>query len=145
MMRLVRSVRPRDVLALVRLTLLAAYVETGLRWWRLPRLASSLGLSVDQHGVASSDPFDASVLEPRERRNLDLAARVLRRGPFHDTCLRQSLVFGHELRRHDPRVVLGVRKVDGEIRAHAWLEIGARSLEPEAVATFEVMRQVGSS
>ncbi|WP_250447386.1 lasso peptide biosynthesis B2 protein, partial [Actinotalea sp. C106] len=92
--------------------------------------------SPDRHGVDGVDGWD--LLTPRDADRCDLALRVLDRGPFNGTCLRQSLLLAHLLRHRDPVLRVGVAKVDGAVRAHAWIEIDGASLDPTR-SDFQVL------
>lgn len=112
---------------------LALVVEVGLRTVRLPHLARLLGVPLDtsaQQDVAITEP----VIVPRwARRRLSAARRALRHWPLGDSCLRVALVGGCLVRRLDPVLRIGVARHEGEIKAHAWLEIGGLSLDPGSV------------
>ena len=60
--------------------------------------------------------------------------------PVHVTCLRRSLTLQRELQRSRCRAVLslGVRKVNGELNAHAWVEVAGEVVNdsPAIIATF---------
>ena len=63
----------------------------------------------------------------------DLAGRASiagRHGVIKATCLRQSLLVYWLLRRRglDPEIKLGVRKQDGALDAHAWVELDGLAL-----------------
>ncbi|MGC4154999.1 MAG: lasso peptide biosynthesis B2 protein [Propionicimonas sp.] len=113
----------------------AVVVEIGLRVTTLPKLARWLGtpLSVGEQGAVMprSGPL---TLTPHAKRQVRATRRVMRHWPFGDTCLRQALVSGQRLRRLDPALHVGVAKIDGEIRAHAWLTIAGGILDPLAAA-----------
>lgn len=114
---------------------LAVVVEVGLRTGPLPALARRLGVPLaGRDGAGASAPGDAA-LSQRDRRQVRATRRVMRRWPFGDTCLRQALVSGHLLRHLDPALHVGVAKIDGEIRAHAWLVIDGGILDPLAAAS----------
>ncbi|GAB3811853.1 hypothetical protein GCM10028820_03790 [Tessaracoccus terricola] len=116
----------------------AVAVEIGLRVVPLPRLTRLVGIRLAGHDspapeAAPRDRAEAS-LAPRERRKVRATRRVLRHWPFGDTCLRQALVSGQRLRRLGPVLHVGVAKIDGEVRAHAWLVIAGGILDPLAAA-----------
>jgi hypothetical protein len=69
-------------------------------------------------------------LTSRQRRQVRTALRLLKRWPLGDTCLRQALVCGYLLRDRHPALHVGVAKIDGEVRAHAWLTVGDGILDP---------------
>jgi hypothetical protein len=74
----------------------------------------------------------------RRMRNVD---RCMSRWPGGDTCLRRALVSGQRLHALDPVLRLGVRMLDGQVLAHAWLEIDGRSMDPH-IAEFAPLRSV---
>ena len=115
----------------------AVVVEIGLRVTTLPRLAGALGtpLAVTSGGLPDTmSGTRPAQLTPHARRQVRATRRVMRHWPFGDTCLRQALVSGQRLRRLQPTLHVGVAKIDGEIRAHAWLTIGGGVLDPLAAA-----------
>lgn len=134
-----RVARLRRLLPELPATLAAAavlvVVEVGLRVTTLPKLARLLGTPLAFDDAELPPAPDAVTLAPRERREARAAQRVLRHWPFGDTCLRQALISGHRLRRLDPRLHVGVAKIDGEVRAHAWLVIRGGILDPREAAT----------
>lgn len=127
-----QGLHPRHVTVIA----MAVMVETGLRTMTLPRLTTLLRvrLSTDQEPPSNDGPVDPKTF-PRVRssrygRAID---RVLRRWPFGDTCLRRALLLGFFLRRHDPSLVIGVRRDDaGRIAAHAWVVVAGVTLDPSA-------------
>lgn len=137
--RLVRS-RLSQLPATGAVLVVATLVEVGLRTMSLPRLAALAGTPLQLEDPESSAvkfepaPDDVFELPPRARRQLAATRRVLRHWPFGDTCLRQALISGQRLRRFQPRLQVGVAKLNGEVRAHAWLLIHGRILDPMGVA-----------
>lgn len=126
-------IRAVEVPELAVALVLAVVVEVGLRTTTLPRLARALGtpLAVDQLDYATTGfELPASGL-----RRMESARRVLRHWPLGDTCLRQALMTGWMLRRLRPALQLGVAKVDGEVRAHAWLVIQGTVVDPRRAVT----------
>jgi hypothetical protein len=67
----------------------------------------------------------------------EVAARLVRiaadRGLYRARCLERSLVLRWILRREgvDARIILGARKDDNEMQAHAWVEVDGVSLDDE--------------
>jgi hypothetical protein len=116
----------------------AVVVEVGLRTTTLPRLARVLGSPLTVDGFeAYAVPADAPRLPDWAVRRMNAVRRVLRHWPFGDSCLRHALVSGALLRRLQPALQLGVAKVDGEIRAHAWLVVSGTVVDPRrAVASY---------
>jgi Transglutaminase-like superfamily len=128
--------------ALPAAIVVAVGVELGLRTLSLPRLVRWLGIGLDLTSGAVGDSVPA-VLPGSMRRHLDAVEVVMRRWPFGDTCLRRCLVLGHRLRGLQPVLRIGVRRgPDGRLGAHAWLEIGGRTLDPGSV-DFGVLAAMG--
>lgn len=112
----------------------AALVELGLRTVALDRLAAGLGVplaTTEARQVA--EPM--RTLPPWARARVRATRRVLRHWPFGDTCLRQALVSGRLLRHLRPTLQVGVARIDGEVRAHAWLVIQGAILDPLGAAS----------
>jgi hypothetical protein len=120
-----------EIPTLLAALLMAILVEVGLRVTTLPRLARLLGVPL---ALGESDPAadaaHASPLPPRAVNRLLAVRRVLRHWPFGDTCLRHALVGGGRLRRLDPSLVVGVARIDGEVRAHSWLLVNGTIVDP---------------
>jgi hypothetical protein len=124
--------RVRDVREILVVVAIAALVEVSLRTSTLPETAERLGLPLDLSGAPA--PGDGTpVLPVTARRQVRAVRLVLGRWPFGSTCLRQSLVLGHRLRRLEPVLVVGARRApDESFAAHAWLVVAGRSLDPES-------------
>lgn len=113
----------------------AVVAELGLRTLGLPRTSKLVGAPLrssagPETATAGGRAWEARVLTTSQRTRVRATRRVMRHWPFGDTCLRQALVSGALLRGHSPELVVGVAKIEGEIRAHAWLEIGGIILDP---------------
>ena len=130
--------------ALCAALVLAVVVEVGLRTITLPRLARALGTPLAVDGFdAYAERADAVLLPRWAVLRVHAAWRVLRHWPFGDTCLRQALVCGWMLRSLRPALQLGVAKVDGEVRAHAWLVVGGTVVDPRrAVSSYQPLAAV---
>ncbi len=129
----IRGLGPTDLGRTAAAFLLAVIVEVGLRTLRLPRLSHLLGVPLDT-SVQRNAEITEPVIVPRwARRRLAATRRALKYWPFGDSCLRLALVGGALVRRLDPILRIGVAKHEGEIKAHAWLEIGGLSLDPGSV------------
>ncbi len=117
----------------------AVFVEVGLRVTTLPRLARVLGtpLSVPEPGPGASmaEPQEPVALPASAERQVRATRRILRHWPFGDTCLRQALISGQRMRRLDPTLHVGVAKLDGEVRAHAWLVVRGGVVDPRYAAS----------
>ena len=134
------GVGPVDLVRTAAALLLAVVVEVGLRTLRLPRLARLLGVPLEAGPGPDVEPAELVIVPRWARRRLAATRRALRYSPFGDSCLRVALVGGFLVRRLDPVLRIGVAKHDGEIRAHAWLEIGGRSLDAGSVDFAPVER-----
>lgn len=113
---------------IIAAAVVACFVEVAIRTRPLPVVARRLGVPL------SSDPLPSASTpaNPSRRtvRQVRMVRRVMRHWPWGDTCLRHALVLGHRLRRLDPVLRVGVGKFAGEIKAHAWLEVDGRLLDP---------------
>ncbi|MGD9751180.1 MAG: lasso peptide biosynthesis B2 protein [Acidimicrobiia bacterium] len=109
----------------------ALLVEIGLRTMNTARVARLCGvpLTLTSAGPPPSDPV-RSALPTWARRELDLVESLMRHWPLDNTCLRRCLVAGRRLRPLGPSLRLGVARDSGVLRAHAWLEIDGRPLDP---------------
>lgn len=133
LVRRIRAVPLRDWPAICAAVAVAVIVEIGLRTTTLPRLAARLGIHlVPEHEDAPMPSMTQAEpdLTPRARRQFRSSLRVIRHWPFGDTCLRRTLVSGQRLRRYEPALQIGVARIDGSLRIHAWLEIQGKSLDP---------------
>jgi hypothetical protein len=129
-----RRIGYRNLATAAMLAWWAAVIEVGLRATTLPRVAKIVGVRIQVDGAHCGVEGSECVLRsPNELRQLNIAGRVLRRGPFEDSCLRRAMLAGRILRHRDHAVRIGVRKVDGAVQAHAWLELDGVSLDPDAV------------
>lgn len=124
----------REVPAVVAALALACAVEVWLRTLSLPRTARLVGAPLRNTRSPTTPQLHGARLGPRGRRQARAVQRVMRHWPFGDTCLRHALVAGHRLRRFDPELVVGVTKIDGQVRAHAWLEFDTGRYDPLRVA-----------
>jgi len=129
----------RDTL---RATIVLAAVRAGLGVVPLRALASVLGVRV-------GDARPAGVRLPFADSRATSVARVVDRlmssGPSENRCLRRALVLGHLLRSEKPCVRIGVRRVDGQVQAHAWLEIRDRVVAEPNLKELETFRTLARS
>ncbi|MDF1603439.1 lasso peptide biosynthesis B2 protein [Nocardioides sp. YIM 152315] len=147
--RRIPRVTPAELPTLLATLLMAVVVEVGLRVTTLPRLARLLGTTLVVDGAGSTNrPMDrgpVAPLPPRAVKQLQAIRRVLRHWPFGDTCLRQALVGGGRLRRLDPSLVVGVAKIDGEVRAHSWLLVNGTVVDPLfAAASYQPLTSIST-
>ncbi len=110
-------------------------IELRLRAWGFRRLAER----ADRVGLTSAGPVNAEDLAQAQRyaRWIETASRVQL---VRARCLHRSLVL-HEWLRHrglPSELRIGVRKENGELRAHAWVELGEQVVNdsPAVVAAF---------
>ena len=117
-----------DQWIMLRLLAEIAAIEVLLRVQPLPRVARLLGVAF------AEEPWSPPVMAPPaltedEQRQLRCVRRIVRRWRFCEgTCLRESLLAGHILRRRRPRLMIGVTHHDGSFAAHAWLDVGGRTI-----------------
>jgi hypothetical protein len=91
-------------------------------------------------GTAALPP--AAGVEPnaeqlqRARRYAAWVATAARHHVVRARCLHRSLLLHHWLRCEGlpSRLRIGVRKIDGALNAHAWVELGGRVVNDRAVA-----------
>jgi len=131
---------PRRWGDLVIAALIAVRVERALRRGGLESAARIGGVRVGMDGSAARvGTLSEVAFSAREREQLDTAWRLLRQPPFNGTCLRRALVGGYFVRHRDPLLRIGVTKVEGEVSAHAWLEVDGVSLDPDAAEKYAVL------
>lgn len=136
-----RQMSWRDRAEVISALVTAVVIEVGLRSIRLPDLAQRLGVPYD----ASPQRVDECLpcrLPPWAERRLHLSNRVMDRWPFGGTCLRRSLLVGSRLRELHPLLRIGVSRDEG-LRAHAWIDIDGKSLDP-AASLYSVLEEVGT-
>ena len=87
--------------------------------------------------------------DPPDRARADriahMVAAAAHHGPYRASCLPQSLVVQYLLRRDGMRGELryGVRKTDGAVHAHCWIEIDGEPLidSPEVHRHYAVLER----
>lgn len=107
----------------VRATLALFAVRTGLKIVPLRTVAAALGVHV---GDARQEGPRLPLSDSRASTAAGVVDRLMRTGPPETRCLHRALVLGHLLRSERPCLRIGVRQVDGQVQAHAWLEIRDR-------------------
>lgn len=107
-------------------------IEVSLRTADLPTTCRRLRVACDL--ASATPPAPRRAVLPRNTRAAMLASRVLvSHWPGGDSCLRQCLLAGRRLRHLGPVLRIGVKRdAGGAFSAHAWLEIGGRSIDPAA-------------
>jgi hypothetical protein len=104
---------------LIQAILFLPLVRLALWFLNFQRLQGLLGKIVP----SPADESEASIVRA------DAIARMVNvavhRGPFRNTCLHRSLVLWYLLRRWGiaNELHIGVRKQEGRLEAHAWVEI----------------------
>jgi hypothetical protein len=110
---------------LLWVVILASAAEVVVKSTSLPRITSFLGIA-----LTGDEPRDGAA--PRRTALMDqetiaararMVDRVYRHWPRESSCLRRALVLGYRIRRAHPTLSIGVANEDGEIRAHAWIEV----------------------
>ncbi len=136
-------IRPAEVPTLAAALVLTLVVEVGLRTTTLSRLARALGTPLAVDGFEPYAEGSGSALPAWGVARMNATRRVLRHWPFGDTCLRQALVCGWLLRRLRPELQLGVARVDGAVKAHAWLVVNGRVVDPRrAVSSYQPLTAI---
>lgn len=115
-------------LATVKILIMAGVAEVVVRLVSLPKLASFLGIRVNA-------PETTMIAEEgrisRAQERAVSVDRVYRRWPRKGACLRRSLVLSWRLKDLDPVLMIGVARRNGEVRAHAWVEVDGRPVGRE--------------
>ncbi len=106
---------------------LSCVAEIALRFVPLRRIARLYRVSFDAR-AAADPPLD--VLPPWAASRVRVVRVVMGKWPIEGVCLREALVTGQRLCRLRPTLKLGVGRSETGVAAHAWLEIGGRSLDP---------------
>lgn len=110
-------------LAIVRLGLVMGAIEVALRALPLERVARLVGATLRSADREGSAPSQSASQPWPESAESAAATVVLRHWPFGNTCLRESLLFAHLLRDHQPVLRIGVARRGADFHAHAWLEV----------------------
>jgi Transglutaminase-like superfamily/Coenzyme PQQ synthesis protein D (PqqD) len=110
----------------VEVLLRCAPLDRVSRWLRSPL--------TDPFGAQGLPPLGPSSLTSRERRLLSALASAQRRWLWDATCLRRALASGWVLRRHQPKLCLGLASSNDNI-AHAWLVVDGQTLDDLPGAT----------
>lgn len=119
-----RGLAPRERRLLPRLALLLPLIGAALRLLGYHRTRALLErLSRPPQRPIPADPGVGTTADTAQRlaRLVGIAAN---HGPYRATCLRQSLALWWLLRRRGipAELRIGVRKQQGELQAHAWVE-----------------------
>lgn len=118
-------------------------VESLVRFEPLPSLCRRFGVRL----ATADDPLSppSGVLPPWTERRLRAVGAVFRFWPWgrQGDCLRRGLVTGHRLRTIDPVLRFGVRRANGAVLAHAWIEVHgvALQLDPRYTPMMNAQRR----
>lgn len=116
-----------DACNLLRVLAVIPSIAVALRWkglgfvnGRISRLPLAPRAACDEYRISA-----------RLSHIVDIAAR---RGPFRTPCLARALTLQWLMRRHGlaTELRLGVRKVSGQLDAHAWIELHGQPLMESA-------------
>ncbi|MDY7092357.1 MAG: lasso peptide biosynthesis B2 protein [Acidobacteriota bacterium] len=125
----------RDRWLFLRSLILLPCCRLGLRVLGYRRLTALLGRwSRPAQDGAQAGP--SAELVSAHRRAVERGARYL---PGHYTCLHRSLLLWWTLRRAglDCQLRIGVRREDGELAAHAWIEHQGRAVNDQPTVAEE--------
>lgn len=107
---------------------LAFVAELGLRSVGAGRTARLLGVQIRSTSVPSDSR--PAHLPSWSAARMRVVRKVMQRWPVDGECLRESLVLASRLRTLSPIVRIGVTREHDLVRAHAWVEVAGRSLDP---------------
>ena len=124
-----RALTPLERRVLGEALVLLPAASAGLKVAGMRRTREALAL-VARKGKSAGGLEAASIAR--------LVAIAARHGPFRGRCLSASIALESLLRRYgvDGRLRLGIRRHDGRIEAHAWVEHRGEALN-ETHSTFE--------
>ena len=125
--RKLRSLSRAEWLVLAQCAALFPLVRLAQRWTRLDELNARL---VRWFGGSAPVPYRRRRQVPAEEITRLVRIAALR-GLVRPNCLQHALVLRTLLLRHgfDAAIRFGVRKNDGALEAHAWVELGGRVLD----------------
>jgi hypothetical protein len=109
----------------VEVLLRFASLDKVSRWLRVPL--------IDSVGALELPPLGPECLTDGEHRLLAVLASAQSRWLWDPTCLRRALAIGWLLRRHQPKLCLGMAGGDNNLAhawlAHAWLVVDGHALD----------------
>jgi hypothetical protein len=119
--RKLMTLSSRELLTLCQASVLLTLAEVSVRIWSLKTILHALERRTAR-AQAASGGAPASEMIMTLARLVELADR---HGLFRPSCLRQALVVAWLLGRRGAATSLriGVTKEDGQLQAHAWLEV----------------------
>lgn len=133
--RTVLRLGPGGWLRVVRTAVVARRIERSLRTDPLPVTAELFGARLDLASPANTGDLRFT---PGEEKALAVALRTLAYPRFNGTCLRRALVMADILRERKPILRVGVAKEQGEVFAHAWIEIDGVAIDAMRDRTYHV-------
>lgn len=114
---------------LLELVLLAAVAEVAVRVVKLGVITRRLGIRLDGETSprhSSHERLGGRLSDEVVDRRAAAVDRLYRVWPRRDACLRRGLVLGWRIRKAQPTLRIGVKRENGTIRAHAWIEVDGR-------------------
>lgn len=139
--RTLASYPPRRWGDLVVAAVMARRIERALAGGGVQRAADLARTSVVMDGKAAPvGRLDEAPITQREREKIETSWRLLKHGPFDETCLRRALVGGYFVRSVPAVLRIGVSKVEGTVSAHAWLEVGGVGLDPVGAGEYAMLQ-----
>ncbi len=120
-----------DVLQRMKALVWAVRFEWSIRHRTLDRLCAIAGIRF--RPGATTTTAGSGVLSRDDLNTARAVRQVFRHWPFgRGSCLREALVLGRLLRYREPTLSIGVRRHEGVVEAHAWLEFDGLVLDPLA-------------
>ena len=111
---------------LLPLTFWGVYALGVSRWQRFLTRLASFGTASNRNSLRDVAASEVSEVA----RAVKIAAE---RGLFQANCLQQTLVLWCLLRRNhiESEIRFGARKQEGQVQAHAWVEVGGVALNED--------------
>lgn len=129
----------RDQVSVAHVAIVALAAEAGLRLTKPPRLARRFGLTVGRD-AAPPAPKRLPPLSDGETRALRAASMIFGTVMSERACLRYSLVAGRILRRRRPVLRFAATRRDGDVHAHAWIEVEGARIDWADATAFTPMK-----
>jgi len=110
-----------------RAAFLLPMTKASLRWRGYNETFASMQKHIEAMGAAAIGLIDIS---EQVQRTCRVVGAAQRRSPVKSTCLEESLVLWYLLRKQGikSRLRIGVRKINGKLEAHAWVEYNGEAL-----------------
>lgn len=133
-----RAMKKKDRKIFMRIAFIVPCLEIGLRLLGFNRLLHLL------HGFTSVKVFDLSHTKEVERHRR-LVFLFYNNFPFAGRCLARSLTLWFLLKRMGIKtdLRLGMRKEDGDLKAHAWVEYKGKpiTIDPEVQQSYKMFAE----